>query len=115
MVIAGLKKRETTDYADFTDSSVLKSVESVKSVKSVVSSSSPGAFLALVWLALGFAPVLVTGPGLATTQAIGALPVVYVFPALALVAGYRAIRNYELGIRKEELSLIHISEPTRPY
>jgi len=63
----------------------------VKSAKSVVSFSSPGAFLALVWLALGFAPVLVTGPGLATTQAIGMLPVLYVFPALALVAGYRVL------------------------
>lgn len=49
---------------------------------------SPAAsFLALVWLALGFAPVLVTGPGLSTTQAIGAMPVLYVFPALALVGG----------------------------
>ena len=99
MVIAGLKKRETTDYADYAD---LRPPRSAKSAKSAVSFSAPGAFLALVWLALGFAPVLVTGPGLATTQAIGALPVVYVFPALALVAGYRAIRNYELGIRKEE-------------
>ena len=51
----------------------------------------PGAFLALVWLALGFAPVLVTGPGLATTQAIGILPVLYLFPALALWGGYRAV------------------------
>ena len=53
--------------------------------------SSPGAFLALVWLALGFAPVLITGPGLSMTQAIGALPVLYLFPALAFVAGYGAI------------------------
>ena len=44
----------------------------------------PGAFMALIWLALGFAPVLVTGPGLSSTQAIGALPVLYVFPALAV-------------------------------
>ena len=58
--------------------------------------------MALIWLALGFAPVLVTGPGLSSTQAIGALPVLYVFPALALVAGWRAIRNCELGIRNEE-------------
>ncbi|MBP6015259.1 MAG: glycosyltransferase family 39 protein [Candidatus Promineofilum sp.] len=53
--------------------------------------AGPGAFLALVWLALGFAPVLVTGPGLSMTQAIGVLPVLYVFPALALAAGYRVI------------------------
>lgn len=52
------------------------------------SAGGPGAFLALVWLALGFAPVLVTGPGLSMTQAIGALPVLYLFPALALVAAY---------------------------
>jgi hypothetical protein len=88
LAVVGLKKRGTTDYADSTD---LRPLESVKSAKSVVSFSSPGAFLALVWLALGFAPVLVTGPGLATTQAIGMLPVLYVFPALALVAGYRVL------------------------
>ena len=81
LAIKGLKKKESTDFTDF------NSFESVKSVDS----SSPGAFLALVWLALGFAPVLVTGPGLATTQAIGMLPVLYVFPALALVAGYRVL------------------------
>ena len=88
LAVVGLKKRGTTDYADSTD---LRPLESVKSAKSVVSFSSPGAFLALVWLALGFAPVLVTGPGLSTTQAIGMLPVLYVFPALALVGGYRVL------------------------
>jgi hypothetical protein len=55
--------------------------------------AAPGAFLALIWLALGFAPVLVTGLGLSMTQAIGALPALYVFPALALVSGYRALVN----------------------
>lgn len=50
-----------------------------------------GAFTALVWLALGLAPVLVTGPGLSMTQAIGLLPVLYVFPALAAVAIYAAV------------------------
>jgi hypothetical protein len=64
--------------------------------------AAPGAFLALVWLALGFAPVLVTGPGLSMTQAIGAMPVLYVFPALALVVGYSRITNYELRITNEE-------------
>ncbi len=69
----------------------------------------PGAFLALVWLALGFAPVLVTGLGLSSTQAIGALPMLYVFPALAayglwailsqMTAG--PITNYELRITNE--------------
>jgi 4-amino-4-deoxy-L-arabinose transferase-like glycosyltransferase len=53
------------------------------------STGSPGSFLALVWLLLGIAPVLVTGPGLSMTQAIGAMPVIYLFPALAMVAIYR--------------------------
>ncbi len=44
------------------------------------------AFLALAWLLAGFAPVLVTGPELSMTQAIGMQPVLYLFPALALAA-----------------------------
>lgn len=59
--------------------------------------AGPGAFLALVWLALGFAPVLVTGPGLSMTQAIGALPVLYVFPALAMAAAYRVALRLAVG------------------
>jgi hypothetical protein len=45
--------------------------------------------LALLWLLAGLAPVLVTGPELATTQAIGLQPVLYLFPALALAFGGR--------------------------
>jgi hypothetical protein len=41
-------------------------------------------FLVLAWLLLGLAPVLVTGPELSVTQAIGAQPAVYLLPALAL-------------------------------
>ena len=55
--------------------------------------TGPGAFLALMWLVLGFAPVLVTGPGLSVTQAIGVLPVLYVFPALAMVGGFSVIKR----------------------
>lgn len=55
------------------------------------STSGPGAFLALAWLALGFAPVLVTGPGLSMTQAIGMLPALTVFPALAMAAGWQTL------------------------
>ncbi|MFW6070261.1 MAG: hypothetical protein ACOC9X_04360 [bacterium] len=46
---------------------------------------APGLFFALVWLGLGLSPVLITGPDLGTTQAIAAQPVLYLFPALALV------------------------------
>ncbi|MDX1612880.1 MAG: glycosyltransferase family 39 protein [Candidatus Promineifilaceae bacterium] len=42
------------------------------------------ACFALIWLGLGLAPALITGPELSTTQAIGLLPVLYVFPAVTL-------------------------------
>jgi hypothetical protein len=42
------------------------------------------AFFALAWLLAGLPPVLVTGPELSTTQAIGMQPVLFLFPALAL-------------------------------
>lgn len=57
------------------------------------------AFFALVWLLLGMSPVLVTGPELATTQAIGAQPVLFLFPALALVR----LGDWGLGIGKKSL------------
>ena len=50
-------------------------------------------FFALTWLLLGMSPVFVTGPGLATTQAIGAQPMLYLFPALAM----GRLRNWERG------------------
>jgi 4-amino-4-deoxy-L-arabinose transferase-like glycosyltransferase len=43
------------------------------------------AFFAIAWLFAGLAPALVTGPHLSTTQAIGAQPVVYLFPAIGLL------------------------------
>ncbi len=84
-------------------------------------STGPGAFLALVWLALGFAPVLVTGPGLSSTQAIGALPVLYVFPALAAYGLWAILSqmtaepntNYELRITNEDDSELVISSGAR--
>lgn len=48
-------------------------------------------FFALVWLLGGLSPALVTGPTLATTQAIGLLPVLYLFPALAALGLYRLV------------------------
>jgi hypothetical protein len=41
-------------------------------------------FFVLLWLLGGLSPVLVTGPELSTTQAIGIQPVLFIFPALAL-------------------------------
>ena len=55
---------------------------------------APGLFVALLWLALGLAPVLVTGRSLSTTQAIGLQPVLYLFPALVLTAGARRFQPW---------------------
>ena len=63
--------------------------------------SGPGAFMALVWLGLGFGPVLVTGPGLSITQAIGMMPVLYVFPALVAVAMYRIVLGLTADHRRQ--------------
>lgn len=53
-------------------------------------------FLALCWLLLGLAPVLVTGASLSTTQAMGMQPVLYLFPALAI---REAARKWDADFR----------------
>ena len=60
------------------------------------SSPSAAAFLALLWLVLGLAPSLITGPALSTTQAIALQPVLYLFPALALAQVGPMWRRYGL-------------------
>lgn len=50
-------------------------------------------FLALAWLGIGLAPILITGPALSMTQAMGMQPVLYLFPAVAL----REIGRLEIG------------------
>ena len=58
-------------------------------------------FLALSWLAAGILPVLVTGPELSMTQAIGMQPVLYLFPALTLLAlGRLVIRGKRVADRR---------------
>jgi 4-amino-4-deoxy-L-arabinose transferase-like glycosyltransferase len=46
------------------------------------------AFFALLWLAAGLLPVLITGAELSTTRIIGLQAVLYIFPALALAKAY---------------------------
>ena len=46
----------------------------------------PACVFAGLWFLVGFAPVLITGATASTTRAIGAQPVVFVFPALAVVS-----------------------------
>jgi hypothetical protein len=41
-------------------------------------------FMAIIWLLLALVPVLITGPDLSMTQAIGLQPILYLFPALTL-------------------------------
>lgn len=48
---------------------------------------------ALIWLVGGLAPVLITGPELSMTQAMGMQPVLYLFPALALNWGWQVARS----------------------
>jgi hypothetical protein len=64
-------------------------------------------FFALMWLLLGLAPVFVTGPELATTQAIGAQPILYLFPAIALGKlgdwGIERFRNFTSDITPHRL------------
>ncbi len=51
----------------------------------------PAHVLALLWLGVGFFPALATGVDAANLRAIGAQPVLFLFPALAL-AGVRTVR-----------------------
>ncbi len=61
--------------------------------------AAAGYFLNLLWLALGLAPVLITGRELSTTQAIGMQPVLYVFPALVLVRASEGVTTWLQGRR----------------
>nr|HID14269.1 hypothetical protein [Anaerolineae bacterium] len=49
----------------------------------------PAYAFALIWFLVGISPSLVTGSTASTTRSIAALPVVFLFPALAVVAGAR--------------------------
>ncbi len=49
----------------------------------------PACAFALIWFAIGISPTLITGAPAATTRSIAALPVAFLFPALAAVEGAR--------------------------
>jgi hypothetical protein len=49
----------------------------------------PACAFALIWFAVGISPTLITGAPAATTRSIAALPVAFLFPALAVVEGAR--------------------------
>ena len=74
-------------------------------------------FLALAWLVAGLSPVLVTGPELSMTQAMGMQPLLYLFPALTLVelgkmAPRRGAATGRLGPeRRRDFSLLVGNRP----
>jgi hypothetical protein len=64
----------------------------------------PAPALAVLWLAFGLGPVILTGAYTATLHAMGIQPIVYFFPALAAVEGGRWLgrrhgRRVERGVR----------------
>ncbi len=63
---------------------VLRIGKTIRNTQYAIRNTSYACFFALSWLALGLAPVLITGPELSVTQAIGMQPVLYLFPAVAL-------------------------------
>ncbi|MEJ2749476.1 MAG: hypothetical protein P8183_16465, partial [Anaerolineae bacterium] len=63
--------------------------------------------LSFLWLLAGFSPVLVTGPGLSMTQAIGMQPVLYLFPAIALVTIGRLLSLFPMK-RQKNGTLLYI-------
>jgi hypothetical protein len=65
-------------------------------------------FLALAWLPAGLTPVFVTGPELSVTQAIGAQPVVYLFPALALGSMARGLEQWRPALNGRRLGGNHL-------
>ncbi len=52
----------------------------------------PAPAFALLWLLAGLAPTLITGASASSTRSVGALPVLFLFPALAVVTGARWVR-----------------------
>lgn len=49
----------------------------------------PESVFSLLWLILGVSPSLVTGAAASTTRSVAALPVIFLFPAIAVVSGAR--------------------------
>jgi len=50
--------------------------------------------LALMWLAAGVLPSMITGVSASATRAVAILPVLYLFPALAITEAYRWIESH---------------------
>jgi len=57
----------------------------------------PAYAFALIWFAVGVGPTLITGASASITRSIAALPVTFVFPALAAAEGVRWLSQRGLG------------------
>jgi hypothetical protein len=53
----------------------------------------PARAFALIWFLIGIAPTLITGASASITRSIAAMPVAFLFPALAVVTGIRWIAS----------------------
>ncbi len=62
--------------------------------------------LLTLWLLLGLAPALVTGPEALTTRLIGVQPILYILPALALSRIMKAISKLPFVIRLSSFGLV---------
>lgn len=72
-------------------------------------------FFALVWLIAGLSPVLVTGPELSTTQAIGLQPVLFIFPAITLDRFLKGVQDKRLNWLVPALFIIVLAGTTVNY
>lgn len=58
----------------------------------------PAHAFALIWFAVGVSPTLITGASAATTRSIAALPVAFLFPALAVVEVAHRLKACATGV-----------------
>ncbi len=60
----------------------------------------PAHAFALIWFVVGISPTLITGAPAATTRSIAALPVAFLFPALAMGEAARRLKASVVGSRR---------------
>lgn len=69
----------------------------------------PACALALLWFLVGISPTLVTGAAASTTRSIAALPVAYLFPALAVTEGMKRVGRLAWAVALAACVLILVS------
>lgn len=69
----------------------------------------PATALLLAWFVVGIAPSLLTGPTANTTRNVGAMPAVYILPALGFVALARRIQPAAGGLGRTTLHILAVA------